>query len=339
MPDYLEGDLDLSQRALVDAHLDACESCSEEFGEMTGTIALLRGLPDPEPPPFLVETVMRRIREGEASPGIGDRLREWLAAVTRPQLALPATALAAGLLVATGVFDPASLPGLGGGESLPKPALQVVALHHDPHSQMNDLSPVTREPYLGNAPPAVARAPRVSIRLPNSLSGVAAARVATQGVGSGARRTPRAVTRWSSRPSRSLDLVEPEARSVPVSNRVSMDRAASVFPSSALSVSEDAREARRTAELDQRLERMIRRPSSFAAEFSSLSLAEQEIWLSFLAQRAQASGRADEALESLRASRDRQADRLANAFALELKQARDFGEVASLEAGGDDSDR
>ena len=339
MPDYLEGDLDLSQRALLDAHLDACESCSHEFGEMSSTIALLRGLPDPDPPPFLVETVMRRIRESEASPGFGDRLREWIATLARPQLVLPATALAAGLLLATGIIAPASLPGLGGDVSPSKPALQVVALHNDPGAQTNDRWPVAREPYLGNAPPVVARAPRISIGLPNSLAGVATARVTTQRVGSEARRVPRAVTRWSPRSSRSLNLVEPQVRSVPVSNRVSLDRAGSAFSPSILSVSEDTREARRNAELDQRLERMVRRPISFAAEFSGLSVAEQEIWLSFLALRAQESGRGDEALESLRVSRDRQADRLASAFSLQLKHARELREVASLEDGGDGSDR
>ncbi len=55
MADYLEGDLDLTKRALLDAHLDSCEPCSREFAEMRGTITLLRGLPDPEPPPFLAE--------------------------------------------------------------------------------------------------------------------------------------------------------------------------------------------------------------------------------------------------------------------------------------------
>ncbi len=51
MPDYLEGDLDLMQRALLDAHLDGCSDCSQDFAQMRGTIGLLRDLPDPEPPP------------------------------------------------------------------------------------------------------------------------------------------------------------------------------------------------------------------------------------------------------------------------------------------------
>ena len=339
MPDYLEGDLGLSQRALLDAHLDACESCSHEFGEMSSTIALLRGLPDPDPPPFLVETVMRRIREGEANSGFGDRLREWIAILARPQLALPATALAAGLLLATGIFDTALLPGLGGDASPPKAAFQVIALHQDPGAQTNGLQPVVREAYFGNAPPVVARAPRISIGLPNSLGGLATARITAKTVGNEARRAPRVVTRWSPRSSRSLNLAEPPARSVPVSNRVSVDRAGSAFSPSVLSVSEDTREARRNAELDQRLERMVSRPVSFAAEFSGLSVAEQEIWLSFLAERAEESGRSDEALESLRVSRDGQADRLANAFSLQLKQARELRELASLEDGGAGSDR
>ena len=47
---YLEGELPLQQRALVDAHLDSCEPCAEELRELRGTIELLHRLPDEAPP-------------------------------------------------------------------------------------------------------------------------------------------------------------------------------------------------------------------------------------------------------------------------------------------------
>ena len=65
MADYLEGDLHLTKRALFDAHLAACDSCTREFDELRRTVALLRDLPMPEPPPFLAGKVMARIRQGE----------------------------------------------------------------------------------------------------------------------------------------------------------------------------------------------------------------------------------------------------------------------------------
>ena len=53
LADYLEGDLALDLRALVDAHLDGCPECALEVREMQQTIRLLRALPEPEPPPMI----------------------------------------------------------------------------------------------------------------------------------------------------------------------------------------------------------------------------------------------------------------------------------------------
>ena len=78
MGPYLEGDLPLQQRALVDAHLDACPSCAEELRELRGTIGLLRSLPDVEPPLALATSVIARIRAGEAQPTLGVRLLDGL---------------------------------------------------------------------------------------------------------------------------------------------------------------------------------------------------------------------------------------------------------------------
>src|SRR4030095_15235468 len=66
---YLEGDLSESDRSAVESHLAACAECSEELELQRDTVALLRRLPTPEAPPFLVSRVMARIADGEAQPG------------------------------------------------------------------------------------------------------------------------------------------------------------------------------------------------------------------------------------------------------------------------------
>ena len=340
MADYLEAELDLTKRALLDAHLDACESCSREFGEMRATIALLRGLPDPEPAPFLVESVMRRIREGEGSLGFGGRLREWIGTLASPQIALPATALGLGLLMAAGVLDPRMLPGIG--ETLaPAPAVRIVMRTQEPIS--NRSRAAGRAPYLtvGNAPPAIARVPRISINLP-AFGSSAGTRVTARVF---ANDTPRVVTRWPSRPIRglALGLGEPQVRSQPVGAHASRDRVGSkqvalhgsAFVPETLAASDGSRERRRDAELDQRIEHVIRRPIAFASEFSSLSIAEQEIWLPALADRAQQVGRGDEALEALRLAGDRQAEGLAAALLVELRRAQERRQVSALGEDGE----
>jgi len=59
--DYLEGQLELGARAEVDAHVADCASCRDELRGLRETVALLRGLPDPEPPADLTASVMARI--------------------------------------------------------------------------------------------------------------------------------------------------------------------------------------------------------------------------------------------------------------------------------------
>ena len=75
---YLEGDLPLQQRALVDAHLDACPNCAGELKELRGTIGLLRGLADVTPPRGFASSVIARIQAGEAEPTLWVRLLDGL---------------------------------------------------------------------------------------------------------------------------------------------------------------------------------------------------------------------------------------------------------------------
>jgi hypothetical protein len=87
---HLEGDLSLAERALVDAHLARCEECELELRELRATVAMLRGLTDPEPPDLLCAQVMRRI-ESEAARS--STVVEFLRRASAPRFA---SALAAG---------------------------------------------------------------------------------------------------------------------------------------------------------------------------------------------------------------------------------------------------
>ena len=98
---YLEGELPIDDRALVDAHLDACDLCAGEVEEMLQTIRLLRTLPEPEIPPMITANVMRRIRSGESQLGFFGRIARVFGAVFEPAFVLPASAIAAAALVVT----------------------------------------------------------------------------------------------------------------------------------------------------------------------------------------------------------------------------------------------
>ncbi len=101
LAEYLEGDLVLEDRALVDAHLDHCDSCSLEVEEMLQTIRLLRTLPEPEIPPLIAANVMRRIRAGESRPGFFQRVGQAARSILEPTFVLPASAIAVAALVVT----------------------------------------------------------------------------------------------------------------------------------------------------------------------------------------------------------------------------------------------
>lgn len=101
LADYLEGELPIDQRALVDAHLDGCDSCSSEVDEMIQTIHFLRKLPEPETPPLIAANVMRRIRSGEGQLGFFGRIGRTFRSVFEPGFVLPASAIAAAALVVT----------------------------------------------------------------------------------------------------------------------------------------------------------------------------------------------------------------------------------------------
>ena len=152
LSDHLEGDSSLAQRALVDAHLARCEACREELRGLRATVALLRGLPDPEPSARLRHDVMRRIRAGEARPPLWPRL---LRGVAEPQFA---AALAAGIAVFMMFIQ------FGGRDSLgisatppPGPVASVLA----PAGSTGSGAPEASRPLPVRWVPAIAGAPPV----------------------------------------------------------------------------------------------------------------------------------------------------------------------------------
>lgn len=81
--DLLYEELPPATRREAEAHLASCPDCRRELTELKSTVAAVRRLPDPEPPPFLDTKVKARAREaGEAT-----RPRSIWSRLTRPAIA------------------------------------------------------------------------------------------------------------------------------------------------------------------------------------------------------------------------------------------------------------
>ncbi|HEX6208659.1 MAG TPA: zf-HC2 domain-containing protein [Actinomycetota bacterium] len=63
LAEYVDGALDASGRAEVEAHLASCGVCRAEVASATSARQTLRGLPEVEPPPGTTMTVLREARE------------------------------------------------------------------------------------------------------------------------------------------------------------------------------------------------------------------------------------------------------------------------------------
>ena len=53
LTDFLEGDLDVEDRLLLEHHVAACPSCRQALEELRHTISLLNRLPKPKPRSFV----------------------------------------------------------------------------------------------------------------------------------------------------------------------------------------------------------------------------------------------------------------------------------------------
>jgi len=72
---YIEKVLSPKQKALIDAHLKGCKRCKESFADLKKTIKYVQKLEEVEPPAWLTQKVMARVRsEAEAKKGIFQKI-------------------------------------------------------------------------------------------------------------------------------------------------------------------------------------------------------------------------------------------------------------------------
>lgn len=343
---YLEGELPLDERALVDAHLDECAECARDVDEMQRTVRLLRAMPDPEVPPMIAANVMRRIRAGEGRPGWLARLGRGILSIFEPGFVLPASALAAAALVFA-VFQGGDGPGLFGIDGLDA----FVGVGDDGSSVASVPTPLgragdrVRGPMRPDAFDESEIAARVERRAMRSRAAAAAAARA-EARSDEAVRTPTARIRIEFDPlrvARSVDGVGRPTRSpAPVlTPRVPMtwasDReglagsggASGSSPGTLVTAERSVRPGSRASSegwarsepapdsdpRDAWLALGFEDPSEFARYIAAQNLAEQELWAARLADRAQSQGLLDDFLRALRESGDPTAAWVADDFA------------------------
>ena len=333
LPDYLEGDLSLDDRASVDEHVGQCADCAIEVHEMEETILLLRGLPEPETPPMIAANVMRRIRSGETEPGFWARVARGFASVFEPSFVLPASAMAVAALVVITLQDPSRLGipafqnaetsgvGIAGavaaplrsdsaGGSLLRSAdaetggarkfvqIPLTRMSAEPRRDVVVASPFTQGFVVqgGGGAPSNFRAPMMAGGAPPALLAERPASLIERP--SSGTRVPR---------SGFVGAVS-VAGPVPVSalEAVRSKRGGSVSLEAISSGGEDAR--------DGWIAIGLQRPTEFARFLNGKTLAEQELWVERLAKRAEARGLLVELVGALDSSGDAAAGVIAGDF-------------------------
>ncbi|MGD0225768.1 MAG: zf-HC2 domain-containing protein [Terriglobia bacterium] len=86
--DYLEGLLEPSLRASVEAHLNGCAECRELMGDVRHVLEMCRAAEDVEPKPWLVSKILQATI-GERKPTWGERISAYLRPVLQPRVAYP----------------------------------------------------------------------------------------------------------------------------------------------------------------------------------------------------------------------------------------------------------
>ena len=84
--EYLEGQLDTTQRVVVETHLRDCGACRELIGDLRRVMALCQAAEDLEPAPWLVSKIMLAT-VGERKPTWGARARAFFRPSPQPRLA------------------------------------------------------------------------------------------------------------------------------------------------------------------------------------------------------------------------------------------------------------
>lgn len=63
LPAYLESDVTSGEKSQIDTHLASCAACSSAVDDLRKTVAHVRNLEEIEPPPWMAQKIMARIRE------------------------------------------------------------------------------------------------------------------------------------------------------------------------------------------------------------------------------------------------------------------------------------
>jgi len=72
---YIEGIVPPEEKAPIDEHLKVCERCSKSLADLKKALAYVRNLEEVEPPPWMTQKVMARVRsETESKRGILQRI-------------------------------------------------------------------------------------------------------------------------------------------------------------------------------------------------------------------------------------------------------------------------
>ena len=348
LADYLEGDLPLELRASIDAHLDGCAECAREVDEMQQTVRLLRTLPDPETPPMIAANVMRRIRAGETEPGFLVRIGRSIAGVLEPSFVLPASAIAAAALVfmvvqdpgALARFAPDSLADLSGSPRWSDASEGTAAQGGPPSAPLaSELASIELElPLSLSAAPSAPEARPTAGLVPDRVS---ASGSSTAGSESGvltyrfqfevpesfaAARRPE--TRVPASSPRRAELGATLAQRgggdslVPASEVGRARRVAQPLRGSARSLARESSGGEDPR--DQWLARGLENPVGLARFLAEKNIAEHELWVARLAERAVERGLLDDLVAALRSSGDASAAILSDDF---LAQAMPTGDA------------
>ena len=332
LPDYLEGDLSVDDRAAVDEHIGQCADCAIEVHEMEETILLLRGLPEPETPPMIAANVMRRIRAGETEPGLWARIGRGFASVFEPSFVLPASAMAVAALAVITLQDPSRLgipalqqaetngAGIAGtvgtpsqtasqaGRLIPSSGVQPFAARQLLQAtQTPDVEPrdvVVTSPFTQSFAVQSGGGATLNFRAPVMVGGAPPAFFAERSPKLIERQVPEAAGARSN-----FSGAVPVAGPVPVAALEAFRSGSGAPSASPETISSGAEDAR-----DGWIATGLQRPTEFARFLSAKSLAEQELWVARLAERAEARGLLNELVGTLDASNDAAAGVLARDF-------------------------
>ena len=365
MASYLEGELSLDARALFDAHLDQCEVCSQELAEMRETVRLLRNLPTPEPPPDFVTQVMQRIEAGDGQPGWFGRLLDSLGQLLVPRFVIPATAVAAGLTL-TLTFDQLDLPGLDLRTRVAQPEVAGIRGAEARLPAANRLTTGSQQVAQRPPPVRVARVETLHRMSPTpplrsrsqSGAGPFLYRVNNHQLGPMRRqagepafasrvfamnRAPQQIGPYlgaSAAPSIALGTGPLRATPQQAPGTASSGRLVPVAVShfDPLAAVDDALTPaqRRTRELDARLRFLTRDPTGFAQQQARSSLAERELWMRQIAERATELEDVARVISALTGSGDPAGVGLVREFEVALKAIRQNRDAwAAADAAGE----